>query len=230
MKKNKTIETIIDESILKKWQKIVDIMAAVLNVPSAIVTRIDPPEIEVLRSAVVPGNPYNAGDKVMMAKHYCEAVVTKNTKLRVSYAPKDPLWNKAPEIEYGMIAYLGYPLCWPNGEVFGTICVLDSKENKFEELYEKVLDEFKDVVESHLSLIDTNEKLKNALTELKVLQGMLPICANCKKIRDDKGYWNQIETYISKHSEAIFSHSMCPDCAKKFYPEIYEELKRENKI
>ena len=67
----------------------------------------------------------------------------------------------------------------------------------------------------------TNEKLTKALAEVKQLSGFLPICASCKKIRDDKGYWNQIESYISQHSEAEFSHSICPECAKKLYPELY---------
>ena len=67
----------------------------------------------------------------------------------------------------------------------------------------------------------TNEKLTKALAEVKQLSGFLPICASCKKIRDDKGYWNQIESYISQHSEAKFSHGICPECAKKLYPEFY---------
>ncbi len=61
-------------------------------------------------------------------------------------------------------------------------------------------------------------ELQEALGEIKTLSGMLPICANCKKIRDDKGYWNQIEVYISEHSEAEFSHGICPECKEKFYP------------
>lgn len=61
-------------------------------------------------------------------------------------------------------------------------------------------------------------ELKNALAQVRQLKGLLPICAACKKIRDDKGYWNQIEAYISEHSEAQFSHSICPKCAKELYP------------
>ena len=61
-------------------------------------------------------------------------------------------------------------------------------------------------------------ELQNALAKVKTLSGFLPICANCKKIRDDKGYWNQIETYIRDHSEADFSHGLCPECAKNLYP------------
>ena len=66
------------------------------------------------------------------------------------------------------------------------------------------------------------EDLQDALNHVKTLSGMLPICASCKKVRDDKGYWNQIEVYITEHSEADFSHSICPDCAQKLYPGVYK--------
>ena len=60
-------------------------------------------------------------------------------------------------------------------------------------------------------------RLKDALSKVNLLSGFLPICASCKKIRDDKGYWNQIESYIRDRSEAEFSHGICPDCANKIY-------------
>lgn len=63
------------------------------------------------------------------------------------------------------------------------------------------------------------EELTRALEKVKRLSGLLPICASCKKIRDDTGYWNQIEVYIRDHSEAEFSHGICPDCTEKLYPE-----------
>lgn len=65
------------------------------------------------------------------------------------------------------------------------------------------------------------KELKSALEKVKQLNGMLPICANCKNIRDDNGYWNQIEAYIRDHSEAEFSHGICPDCAKILYPDLF---------
>ena len=64
-------------------------------------------------------------------------------------------------------------------------------------------------------------ELKEALSKVKILSGFLPICSSCKKIRDDKGYWNQIETYIGNHSEAEFTHGICPKCAKRLYPDFY---------
>lgn len=67
------------------------------------------------------------------------------------------------------------------------------------------------------------EKLQSSLEKVKLLSGFLPICSSCKKIRDDRGYWNQIESYIRDHSEVEFSHSICPQCADEHYPEFYRK-------
>jgi DNA-binding NtrC family response regulator len=69
-------------------------------------------------------------------------------------------------------------------------------------------------------------QLEHSMKEIRKLRGFLPICANCKKIRDDKGYWTQVEVYISEHSEAEFSHGICPDCAQKMYPKYYQKENR----
>jgi PAS domain S-box-containing protein len=65
-------------------------------------------------------------------------------------------------------------------------------------------------------------ELQDALANVKMLRGLLPICSYCKKIRDDKGYWNQIESYIRDHSDAEFTHGMCPECLKKHYPDLVD--------
>ena len=69
-------------------------------------------------------------------------------------------------------------------------------------------------------LVNRNQELEQALREIKVLRGFIPICASCKKIRNDQGYWQEVEAYIQKHSDARFSHGFCQDCMKKLYPEI----------
>jgi len=68
------------------------------------------------------------------------------------------------------------------------------------------------------------QELQKALSEVRKLRGMLPICASCKKIRDDQGYWNQVEAYLTRHSDVQFSHSICPECARKLYPEYYDVM------
>jgi len=68
-------------------------------------------------------------------------------------------------------------------------------------------------------------ELHTALSEVKTLRGIIPICSYCKQIRDDKGYWEQVEVYIHKHSQADISHGLCPDCAEKHYPEVFDKPK-----
>jgi|WetSurMetagenome_2_1015567.scaffolds.fasta_scaffold00250_25 PAS domain S-box-containing protein len=70
-------------------------------------------------------------------------------------------------------------------------------------------------------------ELQQALSKVKTLSGLLPICSSCKKVRDDNGYWNQIEVYVRAHSEAEFTHGLCPDCAKKLYPEYYKNTYKD---
>ncbi len=69
-------------------------------------------------------------------------------------------------------------------------------------------------------------KLRKALSEIRTLRGLIPICASCKKIRDDKGYWNQLEKYLIEHTEALFSHGICPECTEKLYPEYYKQKQK----
>ena len=75
---------------------------------------------------------------------------------------------------------------------------------------------------ANVLLENKNSELENALSRIKILSGLLPICASCKKIRDDSGYWSEVDSYITEHSEAIFSHGICPDCLKKLYPEFVD--------
>lgn len=74
------------------------------------------------------------------------------------------------------------------------------------------------MVEMQEALAAKIEELRQAADQIKTLRGIVPICSSCKKIRDDQGYWNQVEVYIHKHSQAEFSHGICPDCMKKLYP------------
>ncbi len=67
------------------------------------------------------------------------------------------------------------------------------------------------------------EALQKSLNDVRTLRGILPICANCKKIRDDQGYWNQVEVYVRDHTEAQFSHGICPECRKKMYPNLGQD-------
>lgn len=78
-----------------------------------------------------------------------------------------------------------------------------------------------------LARVKTHIELKRAREKIKTLEGILPICANCKKIRDDQGFWDRVENYIERHSAAVFSHSLCPECEKELYGSEEWYLKRD---
>jgi len=146
----------ITDEIVNTWQSVVNTIAEIINVPSALIMKVDEPYIEVFRSSESSKNPYKVGDREYLPGLYCERVIKTRNKLLLPNALKDKEWDKNPDIELGMISYLGFPLLWPDGEVFGTICVLDSKENKYEKRYEKLIASFKELVEAHLSLLFKN--------------------------------------------------------------------------
>ncbi|MBT8352169.1 MAG: hypothetical protein KJO26_13185 [Deltaproteobacteria bacterium] len=100
---------------------------------------------------------------------------------------------------------------------------LREQNKKIQETHEEIKIEIKERKQAEIEKDSLIIELKDALREVKTLSGLLPICASCKKIRDDGGYWNQIESYIRDRSEAEFSHSICPECSKKLYSELSKE-------
>ena len=83
---------------------------------------------------------------------------------------------------------------------------------------------FDAVMQKNVELERSNLELREAQEKIKILHGLIPICANCKKIRNDSGFWEQVEVYIRQHSDAVFSHGICPDCLKELYPELADRI------
>lgn len=79
------------------------------------------------------------------------------------------------------------------------------------------------MIEMRFELNEKVEELKQALEQVRTLKGIVPICANCKNVRDDQGYWNRVETYLNEHTEADFTHAVCPDCMKRLYPQFKDD-------
>ena len=158
----------ITEEIIAKWQGIVDLMAKIIGVPAGLIMKADPPQIEVFVASSTEGNPYKKGERAdLNTGLYCETVMAQRSRLLVPDATKDPKWDHNPDIKLGMISYLGFPLLWPDGKVFGTICVLDVKENRYSDTYEKLILRFKDLIEADLALLYQNQELEEEITERK---------------------------------------------------------------
>lgn len=141
-------------NIQEKWQTIVDLMAKIMEVPAGLIMKIEPPQIEVFLSSKTKRNPYEKGERANLDTGlYCETVIKQRAPLLVPDALRDPEWDHNPDIKLGMIYYCGFPLEWPGGEIFGTICVLDYKDNSKATAYNDLISEFKQVVEGDLQLI-----------------------------------------------------------------------------
>src|SRR6056297_1148978 len=143
----------IPDGIVQKWQRTVDLLAELLDVPAALIMRVDPPYIEVFRASSNENNPYRVGEKDKLEGLYCETVIKTDDKLLIPNALNDKEWENNPDIKKGMISYLGFPIKWPDGSFFGTLCVLDNQENSYDNRNEEILKEFKELIETHLNLV-----------------------------------------------------------------------------
>ena len=140
---------LVPSEIIKKWQEIVDLLAEIMHVPSAVVMRVEPSNSEVFVSSDFKGKPSETGSL------YCQTVMKTCQPLLVPDARRDERWKSSPDIKRGMVSYLGVPISWPNGEIFGTICVYDNKSNEYSQLYLRQLLLWRDVLQNDLKTLAT---------------------------------------------------------------------------
>lgn len=175
----------ITEKVLKSWQNIVTLMAKTMNVPAGLIMRVHRETIEVFAASETKGNVYKKGaSEELDSGLYCEEVIEKRQELMIPNALLDPKWDHNPDIKLGMISYLGLPLEWPNGDVFGTICVLDIVENQYSKIYRKMLKEFQTIIELSLQSIYEHELLEINKVELE------------KKHKENKQYIDIIDRNV----------------------------------
>jgi PAS domain S-box-containing protein len=149
----------VPAEVMGKWQEIVDLLAEILHVPSALIMRVEAPNIKVFVSSESKGNPYEPDEVACLNTGlYCETVMNTRRPLIVADALQDEAWKSNPDIKLGMISYLGVPISWPDGEIFGTICVLDRKSNEYSDLYLRLLLQWRDVLQADLKSIATMQR------------------------------------------------------------------------
>ena len=134
--------------IIRRWQEFVNLLAEIMQVPSACIMRVDPPHIKIFVSSTSEGNPCEPG--ALDTGPYCETVMKTGQPLLVPDALENEAWKANPHVRLGMISYLGVPIAWPDGNIFGTICVRDNKRNDYSEAYLKLLLHFRDILQADL--------------------------------------------------------------------------------
>lgn len=205
---------------IQKWRNIADLLAEMGGVNASNINIVEEDTIRIIAPSHNPGAPFQPDDVIKLKpglKVYCAAVIESREKLIIPDATKSDFWKDSEGARAGFIAYAGVPIFHPNGEIFGSLCVFDRKPNRFEGSIIRLMEEFSEIITGHLDLIGKNAQLEETLKDVRTLQGLIPICAQCKKIRDDKGFWQKVETYLEERSNARFTHGLCEDCMQKLY-------------
>lgn len=156
----------VPEDILRKWQRIIDSTAKILKMPSGLITRLSRERLHIIAASATEGNPYKTNDSDSLGiGMFCESVAGTREKLVVQDTGQSDYWRTNPHAGLGMRSYCGVPICWDDGEIFGTFCMLSDRTNQFSELYQQLLSEFKEILESDLRYIQAVEDLEKKLDE-----------------------------------------------------------------
>jgi GAF domain-containing protein len=151
---------------------------------------------------------------------FCAHAILQTEPLIVRDALKDArfadsaLVTRDPHIRF----YAGFPLTSPEGFALGTLCAIDRRPRQLSPEQKRAMHALARQVMALLELRRVSARMAEALEKIRTLHGLLPICAWCKRIRDDKGYWSRVEAYLHEHTGAEFTHSICPDCLEKQRP------------
>lgn len=171
LKWQKVAHPAIPIEVQDEWQHIITLMAKLLRVPSGLIMRLEEEFLLVYICSETANNPYNVGDKEVWSGSglYCETVIRSGERLFIANALEDDRWKNNPDVKLNMINYLGFPIYWPNGDLFGTICVLDNKTHHYTDIEEELMVRFKKIIETNLSLIERTNQLEDLAKELECL-------------------------------------------------------------
>lgn len=157
----------VPPEMLASWQKAIDLMAELLEVPAGFVTRACDGRIYTLLDSDNNKTPLKSGGSAPLGSgYYCEGVMDSRAALLVTDALEDPQWRNSPDANLGLVSYFGVPLCWPNGDIFGTVCVLDAKARQYSERQQELVTRFRDAVQQGLQTLFEQVQLKRAQAQL----------------------------------------------------------------
>lgn len=208
-------DSYLPQEVPERWRGLLDLLSELLDMPAALVKRAHPAEMEVIQTNNSASNPLRLGSRLPLSGTYCEVVVKSRCRLSVGDACAEPGWENAPKLEKGMRSYLGYPLFWSTGEVFGTICLMDSRPRRYDEFNHRVMAQFQEMVECHLMLAERTHQLELWRQGAHPIKDSVPICASCKKVRDQKGRWDKLESYVSRQTGLSWTQCLCPTCSSQ---------------
>lgn len=159
--KIKTTEIEIPEKTKQQWEKLLNLLVEKAAAQDAVLTKYNKPFLKIVKVVDHGENNFREGDKIKAVGHYCQAVLKNKSILEIENADKNKIWENTSEYQIGLKSYLGYPIFWPNQELYGTICIHDQQERKFGAEIKNQLQFSKDLIENSLEIFYQNKsKLK----------------------------------------------------------------------
>ena len=150
----------VDKIVLEKWQRIIDIVAEILEVPAALIMRITKDYLNVMVKSENEENPFTLNTDVKLGTGiFCENVIGTDQELIIEDARRLTVWKDALPEDYGMVSYFGLPIHWPDHTFFGTICVFDNKEHRYTERFIRLMESFQGAMEDDLKLLTNQQHL-----------------------------------------------------------------------
>ena len=144
-----------------KWQEIVDLLAEIAQIPAALIMRLEDNRLEVQLANRSDTNPYRVGegDSFPNTKFFCEEVINKQAPLEIHNARDDPHWQGAPALALNMLSYLGFPISYPHGEPYGTLCILNNQPGEFPQKIKNLMSKLRDLIESDIKFATIQRRL-----------------------------------------------------------------------
>ena len=202
---------ILDTAAEQAYDDITRLAAHICNVPMSVVSLVD--ESRQWFKSKFGLKPSETPRSVAFCAHailHSEPLMVRDTKRDKRFA-ENPLVTRSPHIRF----YAGFPLISPSGYALGSLCAIDRKPRQLTKPQQKVMRALARQVVALMELRRVSAHLADALEDVKILHELIPICAWCKCIRDDDGYWNKVEEYFHAQADADFTHSICPTCLEK---------------
>jgi len=156
----------VPDQVVEKWQRIVDLAAGIMGVPTGLITRFTRENLEVAVASRTAGNPYKRNDRDRLGiGMFCETVAGRRRPLRVDDSSATEYWRNNPHAGLGMRSYVGVPISWDDGELFGTFCMLTDKANSLQDGFFDLLEQFREIIEGDLRYLSLHEELERRLGE-----------------------------------------------------------------
>jgi GAF domain-containing protein len=210
---------ILDTAPEKVYDDIVALASRLCEVPTAVISLLDR-DRQWFKARVgldVAETPRDIS--------FCGHVIAGKDTMVVEDALKDarfsdnPLVMDAPGIRF----YAGAPLVNPEGHALGTLCVIDRRPRQITSEQRVALESLTRIVSHLIESRRIADHLADTLARLKVLQGLLPVCSYCRRVRDDGGYWQSVEQYLEEHADTMVSHGICSDCMQQHFPQYLKD-------